>query len=314
MKRQGGCIDIWKCKGRKLDACHLWALFCEGKLCDWVRQASVQAVENYWFNSSKAIEETCGAACHHVARFLRALAAQQFHEARSLLCGVVWLLSHNLRALCSRQPDVHFAHHAFLHTGAILTRASLRPICTPFSCPTKVPAEMVLHWAFGSFSRAAHCWFSAPLLASLRKHPATFENILDAIWPILALSIYIVSISGKRGTAPYFPASMMQKRAKTMSLRRFHYCNFSSRTPSKQDPAKTSQNWNLEILDRMTGRLNEGLLLGDFKTINPPIFPAFVCLIFVDTFFSGFSCFVLQTFSNFGTTFFRCNNGRLNLR
>lgn len=75
---------------------------------------------------AKAIEETCGAACHHVARFLHALACyiatQQFHEARSLLCGAVWPLSHDLRALCSIQNNLD-----------------------TFT-PTKVPAEMVLHW------------------------------------------------------------------------------------------------------------------------------------------------------------------------
>lgn len=55
---------------------------------------------------AKAIEETCGAACHHVARFLHALACyittQQFHETRSLLCGAVWPLSHELYAADNR--------------------------------------------------------------------------------------------------------------------------------------------------------------------------------------------------------------------
>ena len=186
----------WRMKMQrsKTDACHLWALLCEGKLCGWVRKASAQAVgfmtqfllsyfvaretirlcrgnpklETLWdarptfwspvfavlffpvLVRAKAIEETCGAACHHVARFLHALACyiatQQFHEARSLLCGAVWPLSHDLRALCSWQPEVHFGHHVFLHTGAILT--------------TKVPAEMVLHWTFWSFTEKAsdHFW------------------------------------------------------------------------------------------------------------------------------------------------------------
>lgn len=121
-----------KMQRSKTDACHLWALFCEGKLCGWVRKASAQAVgfidsvptqllcgarnnssmsrkpeagdfmarPTFWSPAfevlffpvlarAKAIEETCGAACHHVARFLHALACyiatQQFHEARSLL-------------------------------------------------------------------------------------------------------------------------------------------------------------------------------------------------------------------------------------
>ena len=39
---------------------------------------------------------------------------------------------------------------------------------------------------------------------------------------------------------------MTQKHTKTTSLSNVSLLYLSSRTPSEQDPAKTSQNWNLE--------------------------------------------------------------------
>ena len=49
----------------KTDACHLWALFCEGKLCGWVRKASAQAVG---FIDSVPTQLLCGARNKSMSR------------------------------------------------------------------------------------------------------------------------------------------------------------------------------------------------------------------------------------------------------
>ena len=224
---------------------------------------------------AKAIEEICGAACHHGARFLGALACyiatQQSHEARSLLCGVVWPLSHNLRALRSRQPDVHFAHHVFLHTRA--AHGSVAILREPsWHVPHSGPCAHLVR-VLPTFEASADRNIQQLFIFSTISRIT--EGASDHLWRHfgrdLAYSCIIVPTINFWRARHWTMFSRMhdaKKHKKRVTFEGFIFPKLAYRRCRR----KTSS--------RMPGRLSEGLTLGDFKTTNPAIFPASFCHIF----------------------------------